>query len=321
MKQISVEITQKCPNRCLHCSSLADRNCVLKIETDQAKKVIDSAARLHTEILSISGGEPFLHTGLTEIAAYAKAKGLSVYIYTCGVVFNDSGGVESISEEMLRELNAIAVDKIIFDIPAIDEAVYDRFMGSTGYQKFAFESVRAAHRAGLCTEIHFVPTKINLGEVENVIHFARELGINQVSFLGLVPHGRADQNKDKLVLSEEENRDLKEKLAQMTNQQIRIGIPLQLEENDYCCYAGRNKLCIRYDGLVFGCEAFKYIQLCDNQGCPVKPDSIYDMSLEDIYANSTYLKLEREFVVQYLSGGGCGEKCPVQRMLRTKLVV
>jgi len=115
MKQISVEITQKCPNRCLHCSSLADRNCVLKIETDQAKKVIDSAARLHTEILSISGGEPFLHTGLTEIAAYAKAKGLSVYIYTCGVVFNDSGGVESIPEEMLRELNAIAVDKIIFD--------------------------------------------------------------------------------------------------------------------------------------------------------------------------------------------------------------
>lgn len=320
MKQISVEITQKCPNRCLHCSSFADRDCVSKIETDQVKKIIDSAVRLHTEILSISGGEPFLHTGLTEIVAYAKAKGLVVYIYTCGVVFNDTGETGSIPEEMLHELNAVAADRIIFDVPAVKENVYDEFMGSTGHQKFAFESIRAAHRAGLCTEIHFVPTKINLGEVEDVIHFARELGISQVSFLGLVPHGRAEQNKDKLVLSEEENRALKEKLARMTNQQIRIGIPLQLEENDYCCYAGRDKLCIRYDGLVFGCEAFKYIQLCDGQGCPVKPDSVYDMSLEDIYANSTYLKLEREFVVQYLSGNCCGEKCPVQRMLRSKPV-
>lgn len=321
MKQISVEITQKCPNRCLHCSSLADSSCVLKIETSQMRKIIDSAVSLQTEVLSISGGEPFLHTGLKEIVAYAKAKGLTVYIYTCGVVFNDVGRAVSIPEEMLRELHAIATDKIIFDIPAINEDVYDRFMGSTGYQRFAFESIRAAHHAGLCTEIHFVPTKINLGEVENVIHFAEEVGVSQVSFLGLVPHGRAEQNKDKLILSAEENRVLKEKLAQIADQQIRVGIPLQLGESEYCCYAGRNKLCIRYDGLVFGCEAFKYVELCDCQGRIVKPDSIYDMALEDIYADSVYLKLEQEFVTQHLSDFSCGEKCPVQKMFRTKLAV
>ena len=274
MGQISVEIIQKCPNRCLHCSSLADSSCILKIETDQMKKVIDSAAILRTEVLSISGGEPFLHNDLLEIAAYAKAKGIAVYIYTCGVVFDGAGRVGSISEEMLRELYAIAVDKIIFDIPAVSEDIYDRFMGSTGYQGFAFESLHAACRAGLCTEIHFVPTKINLGE----------------------------------------------KLAQIADQQIRIGIPLQLEDSEYCCYAGKNKLCVRYDGLVFGCEAFKYVQLHDCLGHMVQPDSIYNMALENIYTDSEYLKLEREFVAQYLSDCSCGEKCPVQKMLRAKPV-
>ncbi len=318
MKQISIEIIHKCPNNCMHCSSISGVECTQKIETEKVKEIIDSAVSLHTEVLSISGGEPFLHSGLMEIVGYAKEKGLDIYIYTSGVICNEVGIAGSIQEEILRKLQAIATDKVIFDVPAISEGVYDRFMGSIGYQRFAFESIRAACRVGLCTEIHFVPTKINLGEVENVIHFAQELGVSQVSFLGLVPHGRAEQNKDKLVLSAKENQELKERLAQIAGRGVRIGIPLQLENSEYCCYAGINKLCIRFDGLVFGCEAFKYVQLCDYQGCTVKPDSIYEMTLEDIFVNSTYLKLEREFIAQHLSNCNCGEKCPIQKMHRTK---
>lgn len=59
MKQISIEIIHKCPNRCLHCSSNSDINCTLKIETAEVKKIINSASKLNTEVLSISGGEPF----------------------------------------------------------------------------------------------------------------------------------------------------------------------------------------------------------------------------------------------------------------------
>lgn len=38
MKQISIEIIQKCPNQCLHCSSLSSIECTLKIETDKVKE-------------------------------------------------------------------------------------------------------------------------------------------------------------------------------------------------------------------------------------------------------------------------------------------
>ena len=71
MKQISIEIIHKCPNRCLHCSSNSDINCTLKIETAEVKKIIDSASKLNTEVLSISVGEPFLDDGLLEIVQYA----------------------------------------------------------------------------------------------------------------------------------------------------------------------------------------------------------------------------------------------------------
>lgn len=71
-----------------------------------------------------------------------------------------------------------------------------------------------------------------------------------------------------------------------------------------------------YDGKVFGCETFKYIQLADENNRIVKPDSIYNKSLEDIYYHSEYLKYERKFVEHQMALSGCGEKCPVQRKMR-----
>lgn len=316
MKQISIEIIHKCPNRCLHCSSYSDINCTLKIETEDIKKIIDSASKLNTEVISISGGEPFLHEGLIEIVKYAKEKGISVYVYTSGIMLSDTGKVESIKKELLRKLYSIEVDKIIFDLPAINEKIYNQFMGTVGYQKFVLESIYETQSIGIYTEIHFVPTKINVGEIEALLKFAEEEKVNKVSFLGLVPHGRASNNMKKLVLDANENEELKLKLDSIVSNKIRIGIPLQRENAEYSCYAGMSKLCVRYDGKVFGCEAFKYVQLTDEKNNIVEPDSIYENSLENIYYHSDYLKLERKFVERQMSECGCGEKCPVQRMMR-----
>ena len=212
MKQISIEIIHKCPNRCLHCSSNSDINCTLKIETADVKKIIDSASKLNTEVLSISGGEPFLHDGLLEIVHYAKSKGIKVYIYTSGIILNIAGRVDSIQQELLQQLYNVAVDKIIFDLPAINETIYNKFMGTSGYQKFVLESLNKAQNVGIYTEIHFVPTKVNLDEIDSIVKFAERAGVNKVSFLGLVPHGRAANNTEELVLDADENEKLK-KLA------------------------------------------------------------------------------------------------------------
>ncbi len=81
MKQISIEIIHKCPNKCLHCFSYSDITRTMKLSTDKILSIIDSAKELNTEIISISGGEPFLHEGLVEIVQYAKMQGIKIYIY------------------------------------------------------------------------------------------------------------------------------------------------------------------------------------------------------------------------------------------------
>lgn len=260
-----------------------------------------------------------MHEGLLDIVRYAKEKNITTYIYTSGITLNNTGKVESIPLNILQELYNLSVDKIIFDLPAINEFVYNQFMGTIGHQKLAFESIYKTLNAGIYTEIHFVPTKINVGEIDNILEFAEKSGVDKVSFLGLVPHGRAKQNMEKLVLNANENERLKLKLKQITSDKVRVGIPLQCKNDEYSCYAGKNKLCIRYDGKVFGCEAFKYIPLVDEKDNNIEPDSIYNKNLEDIYFQSDYLKFERKFIEHQMRENNCGEKCPVQRALRKVL--
>lgn len=316
MKQISIEIIHKCPNNCLHCSSYSGINCTMKIETEKVKDIIDSAVKLETEMLSISGGEPFLHEGLFDIVEYAKIKGIKVSVYTSGIIVDEFGNIENLSKNSLQKLYNIGVDKIIFDLPAIDEEVYDEFMGTKGYQKYAFKSIDDTRKMGIFTEIHFVPTKINFNQIDKMLEYVQKNDINQISFLGLVPHGRALENQPKLYLNKIDNSKLKNKLKQISTRNVRIGIPLQDLGSKYCCYAGKNKLCIRYDGKVFGCEAFKYIKLWNSEGKVIIPDTIYNSKLEDIYWNSEYLKAEQKFIAEQLKDINCQENCPVQRMIR-----
>lgn len=63
-------------------------------------------------------------------------------IYTSGISLDDRGQAQSMDLGLAKELYKCGVDKIIFDLPAIDEAVYNKFMGTSGYQKYVFESIR-----------------------------------------------------------------------------------------------------------------------------------------------------------------------------------
>lgn len=304
MKQLTLEITQKCMNNCLHCSSLASLNSCNELKLEVLLRIIKEAQELKIEEICISGGEPFLHKDLVEIVKCIKDNKIKAFIYTSGLSLDKFGNVVSLDKEVLKSLKSI--DKIIFNLPAISESIYDKFMGTKGYQKLVFESIKKTKELGIYTEVHFVPTKVNINEIEKVLDFCEEHKIDKLSFLRFIPHGRGLYNRKELELSESETDTLKIKLGKLESRVVRVGIPLEQEKK--CCYAVKDKLVIRYDGKVFGCEAFKNKNLAKDD----EVDSIYDKSLNDIYVNSEHLKLEREFIKKRLEKMGCCENCPIQ---------
>lgn len=315
LREVSIEILRKCPNCCVHCSSLSSEFCQEILPYDIFTSVVTDAAKLGAKVISFSGGEPFLHPDLPDMVKFTHSLGLESYIYTSGIAFDSEKQRGPLKKYALQAVSE-NVTKIIFNIEANNSDTYNAIMGTTGCFDFMKQSVVLAVNLGIHTEAHFVPMRLNIDQIEQTLQLCRQLGVEKISFLRLVLHGRAQKNSAKLALSDVQLQKLKYDLANLSKQfssEIRVGVPLSTNTSCRRCEAAVGKLNIRYDGKVFPCEVFK------NGGADIAldgllPESIYDCSLLNIYQNSPYLQRVRELTKETF-GGNSGETCVGQCLI------
>ena len=297
LREMSIEVIRKCPNHCLHCSSSSSANCNEVISFDLFKKVVDGAANLHLQTVCFSGGEPFLHPDIVKMVKYVSDKGIQAYIYTSGIYMNQKSVMSSIPRVILLQIKDV-VTKLIFNIEAATDKFYNKIMGTVGCFPYLKKTVSDAVAMGITCEAHFVPMKYNIDEIEKTLQFCQDMGISKVSFLRLVPHGRALINKESILLTDKELEELKKRLLTIQKQghySIRIGVPLSDSQSETHCEAAIGKLNIKYDGTVYPCEVFKNIsKLTTGFGMP-----------ENI----------REFISNFCQSGNC-ENCAGQFFIR-----
>lgn len=317
ISEIALEITQKCPNNCIYCSSCSSWDAELQLNFDIIKSVIDDMDVHAIKKLCLSGGEPFLHENILEIIEYANQKNITVVIYSSGIIGRKEK-TTALNLDFLQKCKNCGLSRIIFNMQACEEVVYNKIMNTVGNFPKLLESIRNTNVVGINTEIHFVPMKINLSQVPKVIKLANELGINTVSFLRLVTQGRALKNKKVLELKPEEFQQLNLMLQsekKLSKINLRLGIPLSDYSYSIKCHAVTGKLAIRYDGAVLGCEAFKGLPMMDFNGDIIEPDNIKTKRLIEIIKASKYLKACCDFINTNSDKGVACENCPVQEYM------
>jgi radical SAM protein with 4Fe4S-binding SPASM domain len=86
----SIELTQRCNNRCVHCyNNLAagDKTALEnELTLDEHCRIIDEIADFGCLWLLLTGGEIFLRQDFLDIYAYAKQKGLLITLFTNGTL-------------------------------------------------------------------------------------------------------------------------------------------------------------------------------------------------------------------------------------------
>lgn len=296
LREIAVEIIRACPQRCMHCSSMASPDCTEMLRLATFADIVCDAQILGVRRICFSGGEPFLHPELDAMVRMVHEAGMDSCVYSCGIVLSGQNSPESLQACTLHSMSE-CLDRIIFNLPSADEAVFDRITGTHGRFPLLLESIRRAKVAGLTVEVHYVPMQCNMRDIEGILFFCNSNRIDQISFLRLVLHGRADINASEIEATPEEVSAFCRRAVlafRRSETQVRVGVPILGETSAAQCQAAFGKLNIRYDGKVYPCEVFKNGQ--GHLGRLGTPDSIHEKRLLDIYRDSPYLNAVRECI-------------------------
>ena len=275
LKEVKIELTNKCSRNCKHCSSNAtSRIGNLKIlDFEDVSRIIKEAKLMGADTIVFTGGEPLMYDRMPELVELTSKLGMKSTIYTFAY--------------RTDELIDLGLNKIVYSLADSlsdeeDISVYDK----VEFFDKVFENNNS--RLGF----HYTVSKDSFSRLESVVTetietFKSRSYFDRVSLLRFVPHGKGTTDMD---LSKEELLAIKNLYLNSNDKdKIRLGTPWNILgiENTPCIIADEIMI-IGFDGIAYPCDSIKYFTKLGISG------NIRENSLMEMY-NSEYFSNIRKF--------------------------
>lgn len=228
-----LHVTQRCNLNCRFCySENALRNHLDDPSLVDLKKAIDFLANWKATHLVISGGEPFLRDGLSEIALYARKAGIGeITLITNGTL---------ITRENLSPL-APSVDRVAISFDGWSSASPAWLRGEQRFGTLR-QKTKLVSNAGIKPHIIVTLHHKNIGDIPAYRALATDLGASLSFSMLLAREGHADG----FVLTDEELKALGKGEAEHGG--------LSSISCRKTCGAGTTSLSVDADGTVYPCH-------------------------------------------------------------------
>jgi radical SAM protein with 4Fe4S-binding SPASM domain len=150
-----------------------------EITSEESTKIAGDIIGLSPRWVILEGGEPLLRKDLHQVGGMFQKEGIDVFVITNGNAF---------SQDRLQKLASFS-PKVLFSIDGADAAVYE---GTKRGAKFEVVKEWAARCAalGIFCGITTVLSKLNIGQIRELIQLTESLGGARIIFLPLKPFGR-----------------------------------------------------------------------------------------------------------------------------------
>lgn len=308
--RVFLNLNENCNYSCRHCCVRAS-NDLPSFSKEKALALCLEMADMGVIEIAIVGGEPFMYPYLFEFLEFASGLSFSLTITTNGSLVNKNiAGRLAILGKTIRYIH-VSVDG--------PEDINDYIRGEGAFRR-AVSALRLLSEAGIESTAQVTMTKLLLGRERDLVHELSHAGISRLCISGLRPTGRALDN-DELLLQWYEERVIQKRINDLAAEAGIVVFSSELGEADTnvwdhipaeLCGAGWLVISISADGNVYPCTFMKdyYARV------GLRPDSVYERSLKDIWHNGELFSYTRENricfpctqCVKY--GTSCPGQCP-----------
>lgn len=313
LRDITLEITQKCFQNCIFCSSESIDENNVEIKYEKVVEILDDFKTLKGTTLEISGGEPFAYKKIYKTVEYANSLGLSIHFFTSASV-----NLQDIDFSALE-----GITRFYVNLQAPNSDVHDYLTDRKGSFLDAMNFIKHCKDLGFWVGTHIIPFSMNIDEMDEYMKLASKLDLDNVSLLRFVPQGRGRNIDDVLKLNNDEILrlyDLVEEYVDGSDIEFKIGCPLDFRfiykrgKSPKPCLSGINRCVIKSNGKVIPCPAFK-----DSE--EFTAGNIHTESLVNIWKQSQVFEKIRDFDLRKLKGlcskciflKSCKGRCHAQR--------
>lgn len=260
-EQITISVTEECPNRCIHCA-LPDTKNKAKLSPETVKSVIDQTLVMGTTLVIFDGGEPLLYDGLEELISYVDSSRAITGMFTSGV---------GMTLQRASSLKDAGLSMLSVSFDSANEKGHDFMRGRPGVFNDAVNAVKHGLDAGLLVGMYVVLSPRNVDELDDFYELAKDLGVHELSFYEIVPTGRWLDHEGE-VLSPEGLKKFDDFVERTSHAQGPRVFPIPQIIRKMGCFAGRKWLHVTPEGDVLPCA------------CMPKPyGNIHDESLASIW--------------------------------------
>ncbi len=293
-------VTYRCNSKCLMCGLqeryLRNKDKREELSAHELHQLIDQLARIGTEGVIFSGGEPFLRKEILFLADYAHEKGMYTLIATNAFLLD-----EPLCDEIMKS----KLDILEVSLDGLG-ATHDRLRGLPGNFGKACDAVRyivgkrknGRPKINICTAI----SRENIQEILPLVNTVADLGVNSILFniANIMGFGGEKREEMRSLLFDEKGaqeldrvidslKSLKKKTSIIDNSLAYLeafklaarGKPIPCR-----CLASQTSINVDTYGNIFPC--FGFLELNRPLG------NIRDLSLVDFWFSSEYKKKKKK---------------------------
>ena len=239
-----LELTYRCPLKCSWCSNPLDFEDYgsRELSTEEWKKVLREGRELGALQLGFTGGEPLLRDDLEELVAYANEIGFYTNLITSGI---------GLTEARLLALKAAGLKHIQLSLQAIQPKLTDTLVGARAHA-LKMEAAQLIKKHHFPMVLNVPLFRQNIGEVDGLLAWAVDLGIEYIEFANIQYYNWALMNREELMPS----------LAQVREAERIVNVvPDYYDDRPKACMNGWGAihLTIAPDGVAMPCQEARVI--------------------------------------------------------------